>query len=370
MRRLALALLLAVSAPCLAESEGEALQRAFIEAMQAQEAGDLAHAESAFRDLLKATNAPRVKLELARTLYLEGKYAEAKPLFSEVSKQADTPWRVRDNIAHFVRDIEERTGYLKFGMTVVTDSNPRSLAAQKEFAIGDLRATPTEAPKKMHGLRYSARGWLPLEPIGGAGYLDVGGVKNLTSSGRIRVKPGMEFGAFGGHRLYRFPYIGLDAVLAQTNTSRLTGELKVGKVKFADFGYLDATNTSAAVSARKLVSSNATVTLSASLENSSAKERPYSYYGWDLGPGIDSFWPEWTLMVGARASVGSRQYAATDPMFGERRVDAKRRLELSVGNKRWRWRDHDVSLVASLEENRSNIGFYSYRKTNVSVVVE
>jgi hypothetical protein len=387
MRRLALALLLAASAPCLAESADEAMQRDFVEAMQAQEAGDLAHAESAFRDLLKVTNAPRVKLELARTLYMEGKYAEAKPLFQEVSKQADTPWRVRDNIAHFVRDIEERTGYLKFGVTMVTDSNPRSLAAQKEFAIGDLRVTPTEAPKKMYGLRYSARGWLPLEPIGGAGYLaasyadypgeeldrltlDVGGVKNLTSSGRIRVKPGMEFGAFGGHRLYRFPYVGLDAVLAETNTSRLTGELKVGKVKFADFGYLDATNTSAAVSARKLVSSKASVTLSASLENSSAKERPYSYYGWDLGPGIDSFWPEWTLMVGARASVGSRQYAATDPMFGERRVDAKRRFELSVGNKRWRWRDHDVSLVASLERNNSNIGFYSYRKTNVSVVVE
>src|SRR5437762_13603555 len=160
MRRLALALLLAVSAPCLAESEGEALQRAFIEAMQAQEAGDLAHAESAFRDLLKATNAPRVKLELARTLYLEGKYAEAKPLFSEVSKQADTPWRVRDNIAHFVRDIAELTGYLKFGMAVVTYANPRILAALKEFAIGSLRVTLIESPQKMNGRLYSALGCL------------------------------------------------------------------------------------------------------------------------------------------------------------------------------------------------------------------
>ena len=56
--------------------------------------------------------------------------------------------------------------------------------------------------------------------------------------------------------------------------------------------------------------------------------------------------------------------------FGRRREDEKTRVEVTVGNKKWRWRDNYVALVASLEENRSNIGFFDYQKTNLSVVIE
>jgi hypothetical protein len=390
MRRLALGLLLAgalASGTALAQWSDDTLQRWFVEGMQQLQAGNLAQAEGLFRQLLTYTESPRVKLELARTLYLQGKYDKAKELFNEVATQSDTPWRVVDNVQHFVQQLEERTGYLKFGVTLISDSNPRNLAAQKEFAIGDLRVTPTEAPKKLYGLRYSARAWMPVSELGGGGYVaasyndysggdldrltaDAGVSKNLTDSGSIRGKAGLEFGTFGGKRLYHFPYLGLDSVLVESTSYRLTSELKVGKVRFADFPYLDATHTSAAFSARKVISDAATVSLSSSVERSSANERPYSYYGWELGPGVNTFWPRSALLVGARASIGARKYADVDPLFGERRSDAKHRVELSVGNKNWRWRNSYVSLVASLEENRSNIGFYSYRKTNVSVVVE
>jgi len=52
------------------------------------------------------------------------------------------------------------------------------------------------------------------------------------------------------------------------------------------------------------------------------------------------------------------------------RKDARARLELTLGNKNWRWRDWQIALVGSLEENRSSIGFFDYRKANLSVVVE
>src|SRR5438093_6987219 len=150
MRRLLLAVMVAcsfASHPACARTDDDGLQRAFIEGVQLLEAGDPRRAEEIFRELLKATDSPRVKLELARALYLQGKYAESKKLFQEVALQPDTPWRVRDNIAPFVQQIEEKTGYLKFGVTLVSDSNPRNLAAQKEFSIGDLRVMPTEAPE-------------------------------------------------------------------------------------------------------------------------------------------------------------------------------------------------------------------------------
>jgi hypothetical protein len=390
MRRLVIALLLAAAAagPALAQPRDDAMQRAFVEAMQQLRAGNFERAEGILRDMLKRTGSPRVKLELARVLYLEGKDAEAKALFKEVSMQSDTPWRVRDNIAPFVRSIEERSGYVKLGVTVVSDSNPRNLAPQEEFTIGNLHVTPTEAPKKVTGLRYSVQGWKPFHRSPDAGaYLsasyadypghqmdqitaDVGLLKALSSSGRVRGKAGVEFGTFGGKRLYHFPYLALDSILKQTDKARLTGELKVGKVKVADFGYLDANYLSVSASVAKAVSATASMSLGATLERSQAREDPYSYAGWQLGPGVDLFWPGSLYLVGARASLGGRRYKAVDPLFGERRSDTTTRLQMSLGNKQWRWRDKRISLVASLQRNRSNIGFYSYRKFNLSVVVE
>jgi hypothetical protein len=384
MRAWAVALLVVFSA---VHAEEDALQRAFIQGMQAQQAGDVVRAEHIFREMLESTSSPRVRLELARALFQQAKYDEAKVLFKEVSLQPETPWRVRDNIALFVREIDERTGYLKLGVTIVSDSNPGNLARQKEFSIGDLQVTPASAPKPLTGLRYSAQAWQPLEPVGGAGYLtasyidypteefdrltvDVGLAKNLVKSGRVRGKAGLEFGTSDGSSLYQFPYLGLDAVLAQSEMSRLAGELKFGKVRLSDFEHLNATYRSGALSLRRELSESVAGTLRGAVEGSRAAEPPYTYYGWDVAPGISTFWPETAFLVGAALSYGRRKYAEADPFFGRRREDAKTRVEVTVGNKKWRWRDSYVALVASLEDNRSNIGFFDYQKTNLSVVIE
>lgn len=386
MRHLALAF--ALTANLAFAQSPDPLQQAFVEGMQLLEAGQAAQAERVFRAMLKRTDSPRVKLELARALYAQGKLKEAKALFQQVSAQPVTPWRVRDNIAGFVADIEERTGYLKFGVTVVSDSNPRNIAPQEEFSIGDLRVTPTEAPKEESGLRYSMRGWRPFSASGRtAGYLsaayndfpgkeidrltaDLGVVQVLTASGRVRGKAGFEAGTFGGSRLYDFPYLGLDAVLLEAPAWRLTGEAKIGKVRFADFTHLDADFSSGAVSVRRALSQTLSASIRASVERSRAAEAPYSYDGWELGPGAIVLWPASAYTLGASATYGERKYGAADPLFGRVRKDERSRVELTLGNKNWRWRSWQVALVASLEENRSSIEFFSYRKANLSLAVE
>lgn len=391
LRLLTIAILYAATVAArsaIAQTQGDPLQRAFVEAMQQMQAGHLDKAAYLFREMLKTTSSPRVKLELARTLFLQARYKEAKALFDEVVSRTDTPWRVRDNIAHFVRVIEERTGYLKFGVTIVSDSNPRNMPAQREFSIGDLQITPTEAPKEMSGLRYSASGWMPMNaPLRAAGYLnalyadypgqkvdritaDFGVTKDFSDGGRVRGKAGMEIGTLGGNFLYRFPYLGLDAVLRETQAHRVTGEIRAGKVKFSDFSYLDASYLKTSMSVRKTLSENSVASISGMVERSQTKERPYSYFGWELAPGIDLFWPASTFLAGARISLGARRYSATDPFFGLQRSDIWRRLDMSVSNKRWRWGHSYVSIKASFERSRSNIDFYSYHKSNVSVVVE
>lgn len=388
MKRVALLFALAGLAACSearSQPASEALETRFAQAMHELQVGNLARAENHLREMLMYTDSPRVKLELARVLYLKGEYAQAKVLFQEISNRSDTPWRVVDNIGHFVRNIEERTGYIKFGVTIVSDSNPRNLA-QKDFTIGGVLVTPTEAPKRVWGLRYSVRGWQPLASgvsgYANASYADFPGqeidrftadgglLKNLSASGRVRGKAGVEFSTLDGAHLYHFPYVGVDAVVAESETSRATAELKLGRVSFPDARYLDATQTNAAFSVRRTLADTAALSISGSVEHGDTKERAYTYCGWDAGPGIDTFWPGSAFVIGARAAVGARKYAEVDPLFGQRRSDAKARFDVSIGNKSWRWRSSYVSLVGTIERSSSNIGFYSYRKANASIVVE
>lgn len=393
MRHISLLLLLAVAltagpGPAAAGMDNETLQRSFIEAMQRLEAGDLELAESILRSMLKDTRRPRVKLELARALFTQGKYKESKALFDEIMTRTDTPWRVRDNIAHFVRLIEERIGYLKLASTFVSDSNPRNLPPQKKLSIGNLQLTPTEAPKKLTGSRYSVQGWLPVNrPFHGGGYLtaslfdysgydsdrltvDFGALKELSDDGRVRAKAGFEFGMLGGRQLYQFPYLGLDSVLAERESSRVAAEAKISRINVPNAGYLDATAASAGASWRKALSPAAVASFSGTIEFSDAKERPYSYHGWEFSPGINVFREQSLFLFGVRAAVGARNYHDTDPLFGERRSDTRYRLEVSLGNKRWRWQDRYISLRASFERTDSSIGFYSYDRFNVSVVMD
>jgi hypothetical protein len=200
--------------------------------------------------------------------------------------------------------------------------------------------------------------------------VDAGVVRALSRSGRVRGKLGFETGTLSGETLYNLPYLGLDSVVAQGATWRLAGEFKAGRVFFPDFQYLEADYSSVAASFSKTTSARTVVSFIGNAERSHAEEDPYSYYGWEAGPALETFWPASTYVLGTRFSLGARRYHAIDPLFGEQRNDSKVKVEASVGNKRWRIRNSYVTLVASLERNRSNISFFDYQKNNLSVVVE
>jgi hypothetical protein len=374
----------------LAQTYDSDIQRSFLEGARHLQAGDYEAAAGIFRALLSKTDSPRIKLELARALFHLKRYQEARALFREGLMDPDIPWRVRDNIEAFLREIDNIEGYLKFSLSLVSDTNPRNLSSQKEFTIGGIRLTYLPPPdnKKVTGLRYSAQGYQPLSDEGRlAGYFvgsytdypgysldrltaDVGLIGDVTDSGRARAKAGVEFGTFGDQRLYDFLYVGFLNVISQSVVHRVGGEYRVGRVNFPDYGYLDAKYVSATLSAFKAISQTVGVSASGTLEYSRAEEQPYTYYGVTLSPAVTWFLTEPAVVLKTGVSLGTRRYAATDPFFGEQRSDVKARLDLSVSGKTWRWRNFSPAVVLSFEKNRSNIDFYEYRKVNVSIVIE
>jgi tetratricopeptide (TPR) repeat protein len=365
-------------------------QRAFVEGARLLQAGDYDGAARTFRAVLESTGAPRVKLELARALFHQKKYDESRALFEQVLADPDLPWQVRDNIEAFIRAIEKAQGYLKFAISLVTDSNPRSLNGQREFTIAGLPLTfrPPADNKRVTGLRYAVQGFQPLLPEQRlSGYftgsyidypgssldrltVDFGAAKVLDDADGLSVRAGLEAGSFGDQRLYGFPYVAGLATLLQGPRHRVSGEVKLGRVNFTDYPHLDATYKSATVSAIRPLSGHDALSLNTTFEHSKAAERPYSYYGLSVGPGITWLLAKPALQMTTELGLSLRRYAATDPFFGEQRADRKARLDLTARSKQWRWMNYRPALTVSFERNRSNIDFYGYRKVNLSMALE
>jgi hypothetical protein len=366
------------------------LQRAFIEGAQLLQAGDYEAAVRTFRAILERTDSPRVKLELARALYHLKEYRESRALFKEVQLEADVPWQVRDNIDAFIYRIDAMVGYVRFSLSLVGDSNPRNITSQREFTIGGVRLTfqPPEDNKRVTGLRYGVQAYQPvLREAGIAAYftgsyldyptsdldrltVDGGLVKEIGGESGPRVRGGIEAGTFGDRRLYDFPYLGYLQPLWRSPTRNLHADFKLGRVNFPHFSYLDARYSSATLSTFQVLSQTMAVSLGGTLEDSRAYERPYSYEGVTIAPGFAWLLTEPALLLRMELAFGRRRYGAVDPLFGEQRRDHRTRLDFSIRSKRWRWMNFTPALVISLDRSRSNIGFYSYEKANVSIAME
>jgi hypothetical protein len=365
------------------------LQRTFIEAMRLIDARDYEGAIKTLRALAAQTHSPRVKLELARALFYHRDYRESRALFDEVLLDPDTPWQVRDNIEAFLRQIDDAEGYIRFAASVVHDSNPLNITNGREFTIGGFRVTysPPAQNEPVTGLRYSAQALQPLSEAARlnfyftGSYLDYegGSLDRLTAdaglvkglaNGLADAKFGIEFGTFANRPLYQFAYTAGDYTFVRSPSQQVIGGLKLGKVRFPDYPYLDAIYTSATVLYQRAIPERSSASVRATLEYSDAYENAYSYEGFALGPGLTHLFTGPALFVSANVTFGLRRYSAVDPLFGQQRQDRKTTAELQLQNKAWRWRSFKPALLIFVEQNRSNIDFYSYRKVNVAIVVE
>src|SRR5258708_3741688 len=214
--------------------------------MRLMEAREYAAALAKLRELRKRSDTARLRLELARALFYHQDYREARALFREVLLDPDTPWRVRDNIEVFLRDIDNLEGYLRLAASVVHDSNPRNISTQREFTIGGFRLTyvPPADNKAVTGLRYTAQAFQPLSQAARVGayftgsYLDYPGISldrltidtGLSKSaleGLASAKLGVEAGTFRNQRPYQFPYVAPEYAFTPPPSPQLVGGLKL-----------------------------------------------------------------------------------------------------------------------------------------------
>lgn len=372
------------------QQNGDAYQARFLLGVEALHAGNPMRAAAIFEQLLADTGSPRVKLELARALFLLQDYERSEQLFREVLALPELPWRVGENIRVYLNEIDMATGYVKFSVGLVGDSNPRNFTNSREVMIGgqSLTVVPPDDNREVIGIRLSVLGYRPLDErrrttaFFTASYSDfpgrtfdrltgdVGLAQAVPGVPWLKAKAGYEGARLDGDTLYRYPYVGALAAMAPSEGYRLLGEFKFGMLQVPQTPYLDSHNLFmigklAYPPAFGLAFSN-----EATLEKAEAGEAAYSYEGGSVGGTV--VWPsdDWDTRFTLYGSAGVRNYDAIDPLFGDRRRDTRYVAYLDVLRPSLRIGGYRPLIGVMYEKTDSTLDFYSFSKLGLRLQFE
>ena len=376
--------------PAAQPRQDAAHQARFTQGVEALRAGNPMRAATIFEQLLADTGSPRVKLELARALFLLQDYTRSEQLFREVLALPGLPWRVGENIRVYLDEIDMATGYIKFSVGLVGDSNPRNFTNSREVMIGgqSLTVVPPEDNREVVGIRVSVRGYRPLDDkrrttaFFTTSYSDfpgrtfdrltgdVGLAQAVPGVPWLKAKAGYEGARLDGDTLYRYPYVGALAAMAPSEGYRLLGEFKFGMLQVPQTPYLDSHSLFmigklAYPPAFGLAFSN-----EATLEKAEAGEAAYSYRGGSIGGTV--VWPsdDWDTRFTLYGSAGIRNYDGIDPFFGDRRRDTRYVTYLDVLRPSLRIGGYRPLIGVMYEKTDSTLDFYSFSKLGLRLQFE
>lgn len=128
-------------------------ERQFLAAYIASERGDLKAAIAGFRGLLeRAPEQPRVRLELARALYLDGQ-TQAADYHFKLAEQADLPEAIRQTVQQARQAIRtQRQWYANVSFGLAPDTNINSATQDRTVDLFGLPFTLDDAARRTTGL--------------------------------------------------------------------------------------------------------------------------------------------------------------------------------------------------------------------------
>jgi len=372
------------------QDSGSAYQARFLLGVEAMRAGNPMRAATIFERLLADTGSPRVKLELARALFLMRDYERSEQLFREVLALPGLPWRVGENIRVYLDEIDMATGYVKFSVGMVSDSNPRNFTNSREVFIGGqaLTVVPPEDNRRVVGARVSVRGYRPLDEARRtttfftASYADFPGytfdrldgdfglAQGVPGLPWLTAKAGFEGARLDGHTLYRFPYVGTLAAMPPSDEYRLLGEFKFGRLQVPQMPHLDSHNLFLIGKLAYPPALGLAVSNEATLERAAASEAAYSYRGGSLGGTV--IWPSdtWDMRFTLYGSAGIRKYEGIDPFFGDRRRDMRYTASLDILRPSLRIKGYRPEIGVVYERTESTLAYYSFSKLGLRFQLE
>ncbi len=361
-----------------AAQDSERLDALFKEGLAAERAGRYDVAIDNFRSLLSQAPTPRVKLELARALYLAGQYPESIAQFREIYEQPGTPQTVKRNIIPFMREAELRVMRVRYGARMVTSSNPSRVGEEGSYYVPLLAGSLDYQPPVPKKVAYGVEPWASVEKLwqnglltkfyGAArlykdsdlneGQFQFAVARQVPSTKGLFVQAALDAGV-GKDDYYVLPSV---EVWKRFRLSNRAG-FGVG----SQVGYMKSHNEGASggfyrpyVFGDWTFLSNATVFGRLSLEHLDARNSYYSYvtpkidFGIALSVGGVNLTPQLTL--------SKTVFQDYDIFWGKKREDVTWKPALSISWDRLEWHGVRPELNVFYEKRESNIDIYDYNQ--------
>ena len=335
-----------------------------------------------FADLYQDTQAVRVQLEWARSLYLAGRLSEAKVQFIDIlNKPESIPITVRDKVEWYMSEIQKQQSF-KFTISLFQDSNPGYITSTRTVSIlgQTLSYQPAQPAQTETALNVGVQA--EREIGDGSGYFAQLGANTLTykTSGYNKqiydaslskrwqdynykdLKVGFETMYYGGYTYYNYPYVSTRFVFNAANQDYYGFNLKGGTIDYPTYTYLSGTQALTSAFYNHNITRNLTAYFEAGVDRTSATQQAYSSYGMYATVGTQIAHDATNVQATLKASVLQRNYWESDPLWGQVRQDAGKLYFFSVTKRDLYILGLRPSIDITYQSNNSSIPFFTYSK--------
>jgi hypothetical protein len=341
---------------------------------------DVDQAIDILRALYQATKAVRVQLELARSLFLAGRLADAKVEFISVLEKP-IPIAVRDRVEWYLSEIQKR-GTAKIYVGFFQDSNPGQITAERTFNVfgQPLTYQPNISTRPELGLNISAE--IERELVNQSGLFlqtsaatftyptsafnrqlaDVSLIKRWQGDNYKDVRIGNEFSYYGGNFLYNSPYVSTRWVFNKPNQDALGVWAKAAVLNYPNYPYLNGSQVQVQFQYLKNFYQNFSGNIEIGVDRTSAAETAYSSYGASASLGVQVAEDKYQMQANVRATVLRRNYWDIDPLWGAVRSDAGQVFSITFTKRNFYVFGLRPEAGYIYQMNNSSLPFYSYSK--------
>lgn len=339
-------------------------------------------AAAIFEELYKDTNAIRVQLEWARSLYMAGKLDEAKKQFIDVlNKPEEIPITVRDKVEWYINDIQKREG-LKFYVSVFQDTNPGYITSTRTVTIFGQQLTyqPVSPAKPEMALNVGLQAERELGD--GSNFFAQLGANTLTyetsafnkqtfdasfskrwlGSDYKDIKLGLESMYFGGYSYYNYPYISTRFVFNGTNQDYYGFYARGGKIDYPTYTYLSGDQASGNVFYNYNITHNLSAYFETGADRTTATQEAYSSYGMYVTLGTQISQDSSNIQATLKASILQRNYWESDPFWGVLRKDSGNVFYLGITKRNFYIFGLRPVIDINYQANNSSVSFFTYNK--------
>lgn len=309
-------------------------QETFLAALSMVETGQLQEGIALLRDLYQRAPTPRVRLELARAVYLAGDLTSARKLFVEAYDENPPP-DVKANIVTFITAIDRRRGKLSVSASVARYSNPLQQPGTYSLNFGgiDLTFEPDGAYRNLWGflgsVSYQKEMSDRLSLSASANYRELPGSLADRFLSDFSIQKGFDDGKYdiqiGVIRLdqpnqsFTLPYVQGGYSHSLSAKAAIQPSLKAGYYR-ADMGQqLSGWQLEATVPLVVLFAPSKAATIGPVLFRRDVGFPEQSYTSIGIGAAAALRWDDFNLELNLQAR--SAKFDATDPFWGAVRKD-------------------------------------------------